>query len=71
MEKEQIKPIAKTETSRSISLAHTLNRSLSPKKSQISRKNHRSSTRKRTSSSKLTREEIEYQHFIHELKRDM
>jgi hypothetical protein len=35
------------------------------------RKKHRSPKKKRRSSSKLTKDEIKYQRFVHDLKKDM
>ncbi|CAF2373554.1 unnamed protein product [Rotaria sp. Silwood2] len=54
-----------------MSQQHKLSSSRSSNRSKRSPKRHRSSTIKRTSSSKLTKEEIKYQRFVRDLKRDI
>lgn len=62
---EEMKRVTKTRKHRSISRQTKLNRTPS------SRKKNPSPPKKRSSSSKLTREEIKYQRFVNGLKKDM
>ncbi|CAF1064308.1 unnamed protein product [Rotaria sordida] len=70
-EDEQKKKVRKIRKHRSTSQQHKLNSSRSFNRSERPSKRHRSSTIKRSSSSKLTKEEIKYQHFVRDLKRDI
>ncbi len=69
--KEEIRKVTKTRKHRSASRYQTINRSPSSKKVELPKRKHRSPTRKRTDSIKLTKDEIKYQRFIHGLKKDM
>ncbi|CAF0884590.1 unnamed protein product [Rotaria sp. Silwood1] len=68
---EQNKKVRKTRKHRSMSQRQKVSSSRSSNRSERSPKRHRSSTIKRTNSSKLTKEEIKYQRFVRDLKRDI
>ncbi len=70
-EEEEMKKVIKNRKHRSISKQHKLNRSPSSKNTELPKKKHRSPTKKRTNSVKLTKDEIKYQRFVHDLKQDM
>jgi hypothetical protein len=63
--------VRKIRKHRSISKQHRLNRSPLSKNAEIPRRKHRSSTKKRTDSTKLTRDEIKYQRFVNGLNKDV
>jgi hypothetical protein len=72
IKEEQKNKLPKIRKHRSVSKLHKLNRSPSPKITDISRKKHRSPVKKRTHpSSKLTKDERRYQHFVKDLNKDM
>jgi hypothetical protein len=72
IEEEQNRKISKTRRHRSISKRNKLNRSPSPKITDLPRSKHRSPTKNRTRhSSKFTKGEKKYQHFVNDLNKDM
>jgi len=70
-EEEETKKIIKTRKHRSLSKQHKLNQSPSSNTTELPRRKHRSTNKKRTDSIKLTKDEIKYQRFVNGLKKDM
>ncbi|CAF3171620.1 unnamed protein product [Rotaria socialis] len=70
-EEGQRKKLRKTQKHRSLSQEGKLNRSPSSNRSDRSRKRHRSPTVKQNRPSKLTKEEIKYQRFVRDLKKEI
>ncbi len=70
-QEEEMKKVSKSRHPRSPSRGHRVNRSPSSKNSQSPSRKHRSATKKRTNSRRLTKEEVKYQQFVTGLRRDM
>jgi hypothetical protein len=72
IKEEQKNKLPKIRKHRSVSKLNKLNRSPSTKITDISRKKHQSPAKKRTHpSSKSTKDERRYQHFVKDLNNDM